>query len=77
MPHAIPETIKAALEAINKTQAARISTWEDLSIGGKYIIKEIATQLMIPTSSVLTSPRSTRTSCLNLASQSPETKEFG
>ena len=40
-PHAIPETIKAALATINKTQAAKIDTWEDLAIGGKYIIHEI------------------------------------
>lgn len=41
MPHAIPETIKAALETINKTQVARITTWEELSNNGKYIVQEI------------------------------------
>lgn len=41
LPHSIPATIKAAIEDINKTQAAKIDSWEDLGIGGKYIIREI------------------------------------
>jgi hypothetical protein len=40
-PPAIPETVKAAIEAISKTQKARLASWEDLRVGGKYIISEI------------------------------------
>ncbi len=41
LPHAIPATIKNAVEDINKTQRAFITTWEDLATGGKYIVPEI------------------------------------
>jgi len=40
-PHSIPATISAAVESINKTQQASLRRWEDLRIGGKYIIHEI------------------------------------
>lgn len=40
-PPSIPEIIRAAVESINKNQTVRIRTWEDLQIGGKYIIGEI------------------------------------
>ena len=40
-PPSIPPTISAAIEAINKTQTTSITSWEGLSVGGKYIISEI------------------------------------
>jgi hypothetical protein len=40
-PPSIPEIVKAAVESINKNQIVRIRTWEDLQVGGKYIIGEI------------------------------------
>jgi hypothetical protein len=40
-PHSIPATIKAAIETINKTQQTRLASWEDLAIGGHYIIHQI------------------------------------
>lgn len=40
-PPSIPATIKAAIESINRTQAANIVSWEDLRTGGKYIISDI------------------------------------
>lgn len=40
-PHSIPATIKAAIETINKTQQTRLASWEDLEIGGHYIIRQI------------------------------------
>jgi hypothetical protein len=40
-PPSIPATIKASIESINKTQVATIHSWEDLQIGGKYLISEI------------------------------------
>lgn len=40
-PPSLPPTIKAAVEAINKTQTVRITPWVDLDVGGKYIMPEI------------------------------------
>jgi hypothetical protein len=40
-PPSIPEIIRAAAQSINKNQTVRIRTWEDLQVGGKYIIGEI------------------------------------
>jgi hypothetical protein len=40
-PHSIPATIKAAIESVNKSQNAKLVSWEGLEIGGKYIIQEI------------------------------------
>jgi nucleoside 2-deoxyribosyltransferase len=41
VPHSIPATIKAAIEAINKSQMSTLLSWETLEIGGKYIVQEI------------------------------------
>jgi hypothetical protein len=41
VPHSIPTTIKAAIEAINKSQMSTLLSWETLEIGGKYIVQEI------------------------------------
>jgi hypothetical protein len=41
LPHSIPETIKAAIETINKSQMAEITSWESLNISGRYIIQQI------------------------------------
>lgn len=40
-PPSIPETIKAAIQGINRSQVANIRSWEDLEIGGKIIIGDI------------------------------------
>src|SRR5438270_2944221 len=40
-PPSIPPTISAAIESINKAQSSSIISWEELSVGGKYIISEI------------------------------------
>jgi hypothetical protein len=40
-PHSIPETIRAAIESINKSQNTELVSWESLGIGGKYVIREI------------------------------------
>lgn len=40
-PPGIPPTITAAITGINRTQYAAIKSWEDLRVGGKYIIDEI------------------------------------
>jgi hypothetical protein len=40
-PPSIPPTITAAIEGINRTQAATIRSWETLGINGHYIIEEI------------------------------------
>jgi hypothetical protein len=40
-PPSIPATIKAAIESINRMQAANIVSWENLQTGGKYIVSEI------------------------------------
>ncbi len=40
-PPSIPEIINAAVDSINKNQTAHITTWEELQVGGKYIIGEI------------------------------------
>lgn len=45
VPHSIPATIRAAIESINKTQQATLLTWEDLEIGGKYIVQEICNKI--------------------------------
>jgi hypothetical protein len=44
-PHSIPETIKAAIESINKSQMATLVSWEALNIGGKYIVQEVCDQI--------------------------------
>ena len=44
-PHSIPATIKAAIESINKSQNATLTSWEALEIGGKYIIREICDKI--------------------------------
>jgi hypothetical protein len=41
LPPSIPETITAAIQAINKTQTASLHSWEELQINGKYVISEI------------------------------------
>lgn len=40
-PPGIPPTISAAIAGINSTQSARIKSWEELRVGGKYIVGEI------------------------------------
>src|SRR5882724_7895306 len=40
-PRSIPETIRAAIQAINRMQSAVIRSWEDLRVNGKFIISEI------------------------------------
>lgn len=40
-PPSIPATIRAAVESVNKLQEVRIVTWDNLQVGGKYIIGEI------------------------------------
>lgn len=40
-PPSIPETIKAAVQAINRTQAVQIVPWEALKTAGKLIIGDI------------------------------------
>lgn len=44
-PPSIPPTISAAIASINSTQNARIKSWEELRVGGKYIIGEICTAI--------------------------------
>jgi hypothetical protein len=44
-PSTIPDTIKAAVQVINKTQQANIVLWEELQVGGKYVIKEICSEI--------------------------------
>jgi len=44
-PPSISETIKAAVESINKIQVARLLTWESLQVGGKYLISEICSAI--------------------------------
>jgi hypothetical protein len=44
-PPGIPPTISAAIAAINSTQNAEIKSWEELRIGGKYLIGEICTAI--------------------------------
>ncbi len=44
-PHSIPATIKAAIESICKTQKATLVSWEELGIGGKYIIQEVCDKI--------------------------------
>lgn len=41
LPPSIPETIKAAIETINKSQVVEMISWETLSISGRYIIQQI------------------------------------
>lgn len=38
------EDIKGAVNLINESQSIAITTWEDLAIGGKYIINGIFNQ---------------------------------
>src|SRR3954470_4705020 len=45
LPHSIPATIQAAIESINKSQQTMIVSWEDLEIGGKFIIQEICDKI--------------------------------
>ena len=40
-PRSIPDTIAAAIQGINRSQAAAIRSWEDLRVSGKFIISEI------------------------------------
>lgn len=40
-PPSIPETVKAAIEAINRSQQASIQSWEELRVNGKYVVGEI------------------------------------
>jgi hypothetical protein len=40
-PNSIPATIRIAIETINKTQKTKVMTWEELDIGGRYIIRQI------------------------------------
>ncbi len=44
-PPSIPEIVRAAVASINKNQAARITPWESLQVGGKYIISEICSAI--------------------------------
>ena len=44
-PPGIPPTISAAIAAINATQHATLKSWEELRVGGKYIIGEICTAI--------------------------------
>lgn len=44
-PPSIPEIVKAAVASINKIQVARITPWESLQIGGKYVISEICSAI--------------------------------
>ncbi len=44
-PHSIPATIKAAIESINKGQPTTLFSWENLEIGGKYIVQEICDKI--------------------------------
>lgn len=44
-PPSIPATIRAAVDSINKTQEAKIQIWENLQVGGKYIIGEICSAI--------------------------------
>lgn len=40
-PPMVPATIRAAIESLNATDNVLIYSWEDLQIGGKYIVSEI------------------------------------
>ena len=40
-PPMLPPTIKAAIDALNATDNVLIYSWEDLQVGGKYIVSEI------------------------------------
>lgn len=40
-PPMVPATIRAAIESLNATDNVLIYSWEDLKVGGKYIISEI------------------------------------
>jgi hypothetical protein len=40
-PPSIPEIINAAIDSINKSQLAKITTWQSLQVGGKYVIGSI------------------------------------
>jgi hypothetical protein len=40
-PPMLPETVRAAVEKINKTKQVHITTWEEARVGGKGIINEI------------------------------------
>jgi len=40
-PPSIPETIKAAIQGIDRSQAATVVSWESLEVGGKFVIGEI------------------------------------
>jgi hypothetical protein len=40
-PPSIPETIKAAIQGIDRSQAATVVSWEELEVGGKFVIGEI------------------------------------
>jgi hypothetical protein len=44
-PPSIPETIRAAIQGINRSQAAQIRSWEDLDVGGKIIIGEVCSAI--------------------------------
>ena len=36
-PPSIPATIAAAIQSINRSQATRITAWEDLNVSGHYL----------------------------------------
>ncbi len=44
-PPNIPATIRGAVDGINRTQAARIQTWDQLRVGGTCIIGEICSAI--------------------------------
>jgi hypothetical protein len=45
IPASIPETIKGAVEEINKNEECHIKTWEDCAISGKFIIDVICREI--------------------------------
>jgi len=45
LPPGIPPTISAAIAAINATQHANTKSWEELRVGGKYLVGEICTAI--------------------------------
>lgn len=44
-PYALSETIKQAARDINKTKTVNVRTWEDMSISGKSVIREICREI--------------------------------
>ena len=45
LPHSIPSTIKAAIEAINKNPQVELVSWESLNIGGRYLVHEVCEKI--------------------------------